>query len=705
MKIWPLLLVLPFIGGSSCETESESDNSHEMSTSEKQANRLIDETSPYLLQHAYNPVNWYPWGAEAFAKAEEEDKLVLVSIGYSACHWCHVMEHECFENEELASIMNERFICIKVDREERPDVDQVYMDAINAMGQQGGWPLNVFTLPNGKPFWGGTYFPPGQWESVLIQLDSAYHNRRDEIIAEADRITQGVQNSREFVKVDEEANFNTDLLVHTIDKWKPNWDMVQGGPTWAPKFPIPNNYLFLLRQYYHSLDEKILEYVSVTLTKMAYGGIYDHVGGGFARYSTDSRWKVPHFEKMLYDNAQLVSLYAEAYQLTGNPLYKEIVEETLQFIQREMTSDEGAFYSAYDADSEGEEGKFYTWSKEELKEVLGAENYTIAEQYFELNSKGSWEGHFILLRDKDKQQVTDKLGMSVEELQASVDEIKRKLYSAREQRVWPGLDDKTLTSWNALMITGYADAYKVFGNEEYLNAAITNAQFIWDKQRQNDGALNHSYKNGKSTINGYLEDYSHTIEAYLAVYECTFDEVWLTRARELANYAIAHFYNLETGLFYFTSDLDDPLIARKTDVTDNVIPSSNSSMAKGLFLLGKYFDNKEYATMAEQMLTSVYQFISNSGRDLSNWSILLQWNAYPYYEVTVIGESAHTIRQEINTSYLPNILYAGSQEDSSMPLLELKYVKGETRIYVCQHKVCLAPTIEVTEAVEQIARE
>lgn len=669
-----------------------------------QPNRLIDETSPYLLQHAYNPVDWYPWGEEAFAKAEAEDKLVLVSIGYSACHWCHVMERECFESEEVAKVMNERFICIKVDREERPDVDQIYMDAIHAMGQRGGWPLNCFTLPDGRPLWGGTYFPPEQWTSILVQLDSAYRTRRDEVIAEANRITSGVQGMSQLVKVEDDSEYESTQLVTTIENWKPSWDMVEGGPNWAPKFPIPNNHLFLLRQYYHGKDEDLLNYLNVTLTKMAYGGIYDHIGGGFARYSTDSHWKVPHFEKMLYDNAQLVSLYAEAYQLTGDPLYRQIVEETLSFIQREMTSDEGAFYSAYDADSEGVEGKFYVWSKEELQEVLG-DRYNVAEAYFEFNNKGEWEGHYIPLRNKSTEVLAKKLDMTVEDLTTVIGEIKATLYDVRKERVWPGLDDKTLTSWNALMIKGYVDAYTVLGEQGYLDAALRNGHFIWDKQLQPVGALNHNYKNGRSTINGYLEDYCFTIEAYIALYEVTFDEQWLSRAKQLADHAIAHFYNEESGMFFFTSDLDDPLITRKTEVRDNVIPGSNSSMAKGLFLLARYFDNSDYKAISDQMLRNVYGSIPTSGRDYSNWGILCQWNVYPFYEVAIAGADALNLAGELESTYLPNIMMLGSAVESDLPLLEMKLVEGETRIYVCQNSLCLAPTTEVEEAISQLASE
>ncbi len=667
----------------------------------KHTNQLINATSPYLLQHAHNPVDWYPWGEEAFEKAKQEDKLVLISIGYSACHWCHVMERESFENEEIAALMNEKFVCIKVDREERPDVDQIYMTAVQLMQQRGGWPLNCFTLPDGRPMYGGTYFPPDSWKDLLNQLHNVYETDSMKVIEYADNLTNGIQQSELLPKVEGEVAFEPSQLANMVDQWKSGFDNKEGGPNRAPKFPLPNNYQFLLEYYHHTKDEQLLEHIELTLDKMAYGGIYDQVGGGFARYSTDVLWKVPHFEKMLYDNAQLVSLYAEAYQATGKMLYKQVVYETLEYIAREMTAKEGAFYSALDADSEGEEGKFYVWSEEELKTLLG-DDFEVTKDYYNVNAKGKWEGHYILLRKDSNEEVAQKHGLTTDELAQKITSIKATLLKARESRIRPGLDDKSLTSWNALMLKGYVDAYQVFDEQAFLDAAEKSAQFILHQQRRTDGGLNHSYKAGKSTINGYLEDYCFTIEALIALYEATFDEKWLYEAKQLADYTIDHFYDEATGLFYFTSDVDPPLIARKTEVSDNVIPASNSSMAKGLSLLGHYFDNERYNAIAQQMLKNIYQYMPNYGSGYSNWGLLAMQYTYPFYEVAITGKEVHDRRKELNAYYVPNKMLIGSIKESKLPLLEMKLMKGQTTIYVCQNKVCQLPVTAISEALKQM---
>ncbi|MDQ3190739.1 MAG: thioredoxin domain-containing protein [Bacteroidota bacterium] len=664
-------------------------------------NRLAEETSPYLLQHAHNPVDWFPWSDEAFEKAKNENKLVLISIGYSACHWCHVMERESFENEETARLMNDKFVCIKVDREERPDVDQVYMTAVQLMTGQGGWPLNCFTLPDGRPVYGGTYFPLEDWKAVLDDLSEVFKKQPEKVNEYAEKLTQGVYSS-DYIEVNKKApEFTADMLKSAVRKWSKKFDRIEGGPTYAPKFPMPNNSLFLL-EYAHLLkDEQVNSYVNTTLDKMAMGGLYDQIGGGFSRYSTDMLWKVPHFEKMLYDNAQLISLYSEAYQKNKNPLYKQVVYETIEFVNRELTAKNGAFYSALDADSEGEEGKYYIWSKKELQDLTGNLYKTTCE-YYNVNNFGSWEDGYILLKRHSDQQVAKKLNITEAELNKQVKEIKTILFKARQKRIRPGLDDKSLTSWNALMLKGFTDAYKVFGEQEFLYSALKNARFISNTQKTNDGGLFHNYKEGKSTINGYLEDYAFTIEAFIGLYEATFDIQWLEKSKELMDYTINNFYNEDNGMFFFTSNIDKPLIARKMEITDNVTPASNSSIAKSLFMLGRYYDNENYSFMSIKMLNNIKNELIEFCPSHSNWGILMLWNTMPFFEIAVLGVDAEFKRKELSEYYITNKILAGGTTESPLPLLKDRHIHGKTTIYVCVNQYCKLPVNEVSEAIEQI---
>ena len=671
----------------------------------KYTNALINETSPYLLQHAHNHVNWHAWNDETLDKAKREDKLILISIGYSACHWCHVMEHESFEDETVAEIMNTHFICIKVDREERPDIDQIYMLAVQIIAGQGGWPLNCFALPDGRPIYGGTFFPKQQWLNVLLNLSDIYHNEREKTVNYAKNLTEGVKQA-ELIKVNESLEKITIEPLHQCyKKWKFNFDTKEGGPQKAPKFPLPNNYQFLLR-YAFSFDsnseyrQEVLQHVHLTLHKMAYGGIYDQIGGGFSRYSVDQYWKVPHFEKMLYDNAQLVTLYSEAFQASKNSLYKQVVYETLAFVERELTSSEGAFYSALDADSEGVEGKYYVWGKEELQNIL-KDKFNLFADYFNINERGLWEhNNYILLRNDSDETIASKYNLNIKQLQSSIYEIKKQLLKIREQRVRPGLDGKTLTSWNALMLKGYVDAYTVFDDVHFLDVAIKNADFILTKQLRADGGLNHNYKNGTSTINGYLEDYCFTIEAMIALYEATFKEIYLNKANELLNYCIIHFHDKNSGMFYFTSDKDKALISRKMELSDNVIPASNSSIAKSLFNLGHYFENENYIDMSHKMLNNMLSEIVNYGAGYSNWAMLQLHFAQPFYEVVIAGEHLHEKRKAFNQHYLPNKIIAGSIAESALPLLKNRWKAAQTLIYICSNKTCGNPVSEVNEALK-----
>jgi uncharacterized protein YyaL (SSP411 family) len=668
----------------------------------KYTNTLVNETSPYLLQHAHNPVDWVAWNDESLARAKQEQKLMLISIGYSACHWCHVMEHESFEDSTVAAFMNEHFVCIKVDREERPDVDQVYMNAVQLMTGQGGWPLNCFALPDGRPLYGGTYFPKEQWLDVMNRVAKLWENDKEKALEYATNLTNGIKQSELIERNTSNAGFSTSTLNELVENWKSAVDNKEGGPNRTPKFPLPNNYEFLLRYATLAQDKFMLNHIDLTLEKMAFGGIYDQVGGGFARYSVDALWKVPHFEKMLYDNAQLVSLYAEAYQATKNPLYKEVVEQTLEFVDRELTSDQGAFYSALDADSEGEEGKFYVWKKEELQ-VLLEDEFDWVKDYYNVNNKGLWEhGNYILLRDESDEDFAKRQGWEIDELKQKVKAVNNRLLEERSKRIRPGLDDKQLSSWNALMLKGYADAYRILGNEEYLNSAEKNAEFILETMRKEDGGLWHNHKNGRVTINGFLEDYCFTIEALVALYQATFNQKWLDEADKLAAYAIKHFHDSESGMFFFNSDKDAKLIARKMELTDNVIPASNSSMAKGLFYLGHYFDKEEYLEISEQMLKNVIPSFGEYGSWYSNWSELLLHHTYPYYEIAVVGKDAKGKRSQLDQSYIPNKLFIGSDKESKLPLLQNKLVEGETYIYVCVDKACQMPTKDVEEALKQV---
>lgn len=668
----------------------------------KHTNRLISESSPYLLQHAHNPVNWEPWDEQALERARTENKLLLISVGYSACHWCHVMEHESFEDEQVARIMNDLFVCIKVDREERPDIDQVYMHAVQLMTGQGGWPLNCFAMPDGRPVYGGTYFQKKQWINVLMNLADLWKSEPGKVIEYAEKLTEGVKQSEQLVVPPADAVVTAALLDECIAAWKQRFDNEEGGPKRAPKFPLPNNYLFLLRQAHFTADAELRAHVELTLAKMAYGGIYDQAGGGFARYSTDMDWKVPHFEKMLYDNSQLVSLYAEAYQCTGNDLFREIVDETIAFVKRELTSPEGAFYSALDADSEGVEGKFYTWSKTELEELFGV-NASALFDYFNVNKTGFWEhDQYILLRRDNDDVVAARHGLTTAELKKQVAEAKTKLMAERSKRIRPGLDDKSLTSWNAQMLRACVDAWTVFGKQEHLDMALRNADFLLQQQCRGDGGLWHSWKNGKSSINGFLEDYAFVIDAFIALYSATFDNRWLERAEQLMHYAQSYFADEASGYFYFTSALDAALIARKAELADNVIPASNSVMAVNLFYLGHLLGREAWTAQAVSLLAGMQHELKTYGGGYSNWGILQQHVVFPFYELVFVGKAVDKMRDGFRNYYLPNKIFAGSREPSDMPLFRNRYVEAKNLLYVCVNNTCALPVEDVQEAIARL---
>ncbi|MFT4536512.1 MAG: hypothetical protein ACI9P5_003888 [Saprospiraceae bacterium] len=667
----------------------------------KYTNDLIHESSPYLLQHAHNPVEWHPWSDEVLQKAQFEDKLLIISIGYAACHWCHVMEHESFEDSLVAKIMNDNFICIKVDREERPDVDDVYMTACQlASGRGCGWPLNAFALPDGRPVWAGTYFPKDQWVNILNQFKKLKEEDYDKLKETADKITNGIKNFETIDMGDGTQSYTLETLEAVKDDFIAKIDFKDGGRQGAPKFPMPNNYEFLLQYSYMTGDQKAMEAVKITLDRMAKGGIYDQLGGGFARYSTDANWIAPHFEKMLYDNGQLVSLYSHAYQVTKNPLYKNIVTQTIDFVERELMNKDFGFYSSLDADSEGVEGKFYVWQAAEIDSIINNEDESkIYKDYYSIQKNGNWEHtNILVVNDQFKSSKHNKTDSQISAIIASNN---TKLMSTRDQRIRPGLDDKILTSWNGLMLKGYIDAYRAFGDERFLDTALKNAAFLAKNSVQPNGSMNRNYKNGKSSINAFLDDYGTVIDAFTALYEVTFDIQWLDKAETLMQHVQKHFYNSTDKMFYYTSDLDPALIARKMELSDNVIPASNSIMARNLYKLGTILYNQKMVDQAKQMLANMNKQVVQSKQPsyYSNWCQLMASMVNPPYEVAVLGEDAVMKSREIQSDYLPNAFFLGGKSEGKLELLKDKLQEERTMIYVCQNKVCKIPTEDTRKAI------
>ena len=670
-------------------------------------NELHLESSPYLLQHANNPVHWKAWNSISLAKAKENNQLIIISIGYSACHWCHVMEHESFENESVAAVMNAHFVNIKVDREERPDVDAVYMKAIQIMTGHGGWPLNIVALPDGRPVWGGTYFRSEEWTDTLEQLQKMYQMAPEKMIDYAEKLHQGI-NSISIIQNEAQENTNQQQLVENlVAKWKKSFDWEFGGMARAPKFMMPNNYHFLLRYAHQNQDNELLDFVNLTLTKMAYGGVFDTVDGGFSRYSVDIKWHVPHFEKMLYDNGQLISLYSDAYKLTQNPLYKEIIEKSLDFVNKEWKTKEGGFYSALDADSLNdtehlEEGAFYVWKIDQLKGLL-KEDFELFSQVFNINSFGLWEEeNFVLIQNQSLETIAILNHLSLTELATKKKNWEQLLYTEREKRAKPRLDDKCLTSWNAIMLKGYVDAYKALANEDYLSIALENANFIIKKMWSSEGNLFHSYKNGKSTINGYLEDYCFVIAAFIGLYEVTFEEKWLHNAKQLTDYALEHFYDEKQSFFRFTSYKDEVLISVHYETEDNVIPASNSVMAKNLNQLSIYFNNPYYEKVAQKMLSILISTIDYPSA-YSNWLDLALTISGHNKELAICSPNAKEANKILTSLYFPNVIIAGTEKPSSLPLLKDRFVEGKDLYYVCQNKSCHLPSATIQEVISQLS--
>lgn len=664
-------------------------------------NLLIHESSPYLLQHAHNPVDWRPFGDEAFEEARKRNVPVLISIGYSACHWCHVMEHESFEDEGIAKLMNELFVNIKVDREERSDVDQLYMQAVQLMTGHGGWPLNCFVMPDGSPFYGGTYFPKDKWSSILENLGRLWKEQPDKVKSYATELTNGIFKSEQLLTVDKKAlPLDRNVLHESISRWKSRMDQEEGGPDKAPKFPLPNNYLFLLRYAVLEKDDELLKQVELTLQKMAYGGIYDQLHGGFCRYSTDRIWKVPHFEKMLYDNAQLASLYLEAYSLNHNQLYKKIAEEILLFVEQEWYHEEGYFFSAFDADSDGEEGKYYVWTSEDLKEILG-EEYAFFSRYFQINERSYWEhGNYILIRHEDISGLLAEYGLSPQQLEERISACKSVLKQEVQSRIKPGLDDKMITSWNAMMCTAFAQAWLSLGNEHYKDMALKSALFLRNTILDKNGELRRTYKQDKARIAAFLEDYALVTEAWMQVYLVTGDESWLDLSRTLMNKTLNLFHNQQSDLLYYTAVNASELVTRTSEIADNVTPASNSQMALNLYRLGKYYGDMEWVKRAERMLLLVTEDLRSYGSAYSNWGCLALYFNYPAREVAIVGKNVNEIFAQLRQHTLTNTIFAWSSSASELPLLKDRFKEGETLIYVCENNTCGLPLNSVEEALQ-----
>jgi len=667
-------------------------------------NRLSKETSPYLLQHANNPVDWFAWGEEALQKAKAENKPILVSIGYSACHWCHVMERESFEHQNVADVMNEHFVCIKVDREERPDVDAVYMDALQAMGTRGGWPLNVFLLPDSKPFYGVTYLPPQNWVQLLKSVNNAFVNHYDELANSAEGFVENMvqSESSKYGLIASDGGFTIDALDQMFEKLKMNFDTFKGGMDRAPKFPMPSIYKFLLRYFDITQNPEAMAHIELSLNRIALGGIYDHVGGGWARYSVDDEWFIPHFEKMLYDNGQLLTIFAEGYSLTQNPLYADRITKTISWLSTEMQSPEGGFYSALDADSEGIEGKFYIWERPELQSVLG-EDFDWFSKLYNIRFQGNWEEGYNHLHLTNYITETAKAaGIYTDDFEEKYRNALGKLYNARASRIRPGLDDKILASWNGLLIKGLTSSYQALGDESFREMAIRCGKFILEKMTEND-RLWHSYKNGKASITGFLEDYAAVIDAYAGLYQITFDDVWLTEAESLCDYTLTNFFDAEEGYFFFTDSEGEALIARKKELFDNVIPASNSMMAQNLYTLGKILDRQDYLDLSDQMLSKMSKVLIQDVQWVTNWGALYCQKASPTAELAIVGEDADQIRKDFDRFFVPNKVVVGTKTTSQLPLLESRTsLNGKTAIYVCYDKTCRLPVTSVAEALEQL---
>ena len=673
-------------------------------------NELHKETSPYLLQHATNPIHWKAWHVKTLQQAKEQNKLIVVSIGYAACHWCHVMEHESFEDATVAKTMNASYVSIKLDREERPDVDAIYMKAIQIMTGQGGWPLNVVCLPDGRPVWGGTYFRKEDWINALQQLQQLYITNPEKMIEYAEKLHEGIQLIGLVQKNNSDVIFSKEQAVMLIEKWQKSFDQEYGGYARAPKFMMPRNLEFLQRFGYQNNEPTILKYVDTTLTKMAWGGLFDTVDGGFSRYSVDVKWHVPHFEKMLYDNGQLLSVYANAYKRTKNELYQEVIEKTIAFCDKELLNDKKGYFASLDADSLNdqnhlEEGAFYSWTKEELQSIL-KEDFDLFASVFNINSFGYWEEEqkYVLIQNQSLTEIATNHSISVATLKEKKKSWEQKLYAIRKDRKKPRLDDKSITSWNALYLSGLVDCYKALGNLNYLEKAIDIAAFITNELWNENGFLWHTYKNNESKIEGFLEDYALTIEAFIGLYQITLEKSHLTNAKQLTDYCLEHFYNEKEQFFTFTSRNAEALIATHFEIEDNVIPASNSVMGHNLYALSIYYENSYYEKVYQNMLAIILPTIDYASA-FSNWLSLWMKTLETQKELAICGKNALENSKKINNLYLPNILIAGSTAENDIPFLKDRFDKEQDFFYLCSNRSCQIPETKIEHIINQIEND
>jgi len=679
----------------------------------KHTNHLINETSPYLLQHAHNPVNWYAWNDEALQKAKQENKPILVSIGYAACHWCHVMERESFENETTAAIMNEHFINIKIDREERPDIDYIYMDAVQAMTGSGGWPLNVFLTPEAKPFYGGTYFPPQRafnrpsWQETLYSVMQAFRERRHEINAQAENLTEHLLQSNLFgqQKAEQEEIFSRQKTEEAYQNILKQADREWGGFGRAPKFPQTFSIQFLLRYHFITGSKQALQQASLSLDKMIEGGIYDQVGGGFARYSTDTEWLAPHFEKMLYDNALLVSALSEAYQLTKKPRYKEVIEETIGFVQRELMHERGGFFAALDADSEGVEGKFYVWQLQEVKEILGNDADIFCD-YYDITANGNWEHTSILRVKKPLKVFAAEKKMNPDELKKILGEGIKKLLGQRSKRIRPLLDDKIILGWNALMNTAASKAFAATGTEEYRRLAINNMQFLLSAfTAGHPHEFHHTWKNDVAKYPAFLDDYAFLIEALLHLQEITADSQWLEKAKSICEGVQQNFKEQGTPYFFYTPSGQQDVIVRKKEVNDGAVPSGNSVMAYNLYRLGILLDRPEWKQQSLDMTASLGNAITRYPTSFGNWACLLHEIVEGTNEIAILGNGFSDLHSEILSIYIPNrVLMASALPDSRFPLLAGKAASTPPSAWLCRNYSCQLPVFSAKDLISLINR-
>lgn len=663
-------------------------------------NELIHESSPYLLQHAHNPVNWLPWGENARKKAREENKPMLISIGYSACHWCHVMEKESFENQEVADIMNAHFICVKVDREERPDIDQVYMEAVQMMRKQGGWPLNCFTTPDAKPVFGGTYFPRDKWIQILEQLARLWETDPAKYTDYGNELVSGMQMTGNLPMPDPSKEFSFSTLEQAVGNWIPRMDTIYGGPDKAPKFPLPANYLFLLHYGCLTANDEVLSHVERTLDKLASGGIFDQIDGGFSRYSVDIYWKVPHFEKMLYDNAQLLTLFSEGYKFFKKPDYLRVANQICEWLEKEMENGKGGYYSALDADSEGEEGKYYTFGIAELRENGILEDF---EKFYYTDQNAEWEGKLIAVRKQMLENIAADTKKSVAMVEEELKKLNEQLAEIRKPRVKPGIDDKTICSWNAMMAEGFLTAYECTGEKEYLAKADSTLQFI-ERELYNpeNDSLSHSWKNGKSAEVGFLEDYAHLLAAWLKKIEINFDEAILKKAKTLANKVLDDFYDSEKGLFYMTSRAQKDLISRPVEMSDNVMPSGNSVMAHNLHKLSAFYGNMQYSHIADRILHAVEKGMIDYPEGYGHFADLYLRKAMGSPEIVITGTEAAGYKQNLREKYLPNFLWAASDKRTDLSIFAGRFEESMTQVFICQNRTCTLPVTSAEKAKEQL---